>query len=339
MTLSFIVIAYNEEETISELFSELKAQDYPHEKMEIILVDSGSQDKTRELMQRFSKEKNGFSRVVVKENPEKTLPCGWNVALKESKGEVLLRVDAHASIPKDFVSKNIRCQQSGEKVCGGYRPNIIDEETPWKKTLLMAETSMFGSSAASYRRNGEKRYVSSVFHGAYRREVFDKVGGYNERLTRTEDNEMHYRIRQAGYRICFDPEIISYEHTRNSLKKMLRQKYLNGLWIGLTAGVCPKCLSLFHFVPFAFVLAIAFTTVLALCKLPLLSLLMWAAYWLLAAVMAVAAVVQSKSFHPTYLLLPLLFFLLHLFYGAGTLVGIVKLPFWKRKNQEKESRS
>ena len=110
MTLSFIVIAYNEEETISKLFSELKAQDYPHEKMEIILVDSGSQDKTRELMQRFSKEKNGFSRVVVKENPEKTLPCGWNVALKAVSYTHLDKTAAADSPPSSGFPL---CSQSG----------------------------------------------------------------------------------------------------------------------------------------------------------------------------------------------------------------------------------
>ena len=331
MTVSFIVIAYNEETTIKQLFDDIKLQNYPHEQMEVILVDSKSSDRTYERMQNFAAEDNGFSRVVVLENPKKTLPCGWNVAIAASKGDILLRVDAHASIPKDFVYKNVLCLQGGEKVCGGYRPNIIDGATPWKTTLLMAETSMFGSSAASYRRDGKKRYVDSIFHGAYRREVFDAVGPYNERLTRTEDNEMHYRIRKAGFHICFDPQIISYEHTRSSLSKMLRQKYLNGMWIGLTAGVCPKCLSMFHFVPFAFVLAILLTTILACFHISILAIILWCLYWLTAVFMAVLAIIQSKTFHPTYLLLPFLFFLLHLSYGVGTLTGIIKLPFWKRQ--------
>ena len=197
-----------------------------------------------------------FRRVVVLDNPKKTLPSGWNVALREYKGDAIIKVDAHAVIPEDFVSKNVRVLETGEYICGGQRPNIIDKPTPFKETLLLAESSMFGSSIASYRNNPGKTYVKSLFHAAYRREVFEKVGFFNEELVRTEDNEIHYRMRKAGYKLCFDPDIISYQYTRSSLKAMLKQKYANGYWIGKTSKVCPKCLSIYHFVPFAFVSAI-----------------------------------------------------------------------------------
>ena len=124
----------------------------------------------------------------------------------------MIRVDAHASIPREFVRKNVEILETGEMVSGGPRPNIIDESTPWKETLLLAEQSMFGSSMASYRRSQKKQYVKSLFHGAYRREVLEKVGGFDEQLGRTEDNEFHYRIRKAGYKICYSPGIISYQH-------------------------------------------------------------------------------------------------------------------------------
>ena len=135
-------------------------------------------------------------------------------------------------------------------VVGGVRPNIVDEETQWKDTLLLAESSMFGSSIAPYRNGGngtgEKIYMKSLFHAAYRREVFDKIGHYNESLARTEDNEIHYRMRKAGFKLRFCPDIISYQHTRSSLPKMLKQKYANGYWIGKTSKVCPGCLSIYQ---------------------------------------------------------------------------------------------
>ncbi len=84
---------------------------------------------------------------------------------------------------------------------------------------------------------------------------------FNENLARTEDNEIHYRMREAGFKLCFDPDIISYQHIRSSLPKMLKQKYSNGLWIGKTAKICPQCLSLYHFVPFAFVSAIIMSVI------------------------------------------------------------------------------
>lgn len=88
--------------------------------------------------------------------------------------------------------------------------------------------------------------MKSLFHAAYRREVFEEIGHYNESLARTEDNEIHYRMRKAGFKLRFCPDIISYQHTRSSLPKMLKQKYGNGYWIGKTSKVCPGCLSIYH---------------------------------------------------------------------------------------------
>ena len=186
---------------------------------------------------------------------------------------------------------------------------------------------MFGSSIASYRRSDKKMYTSSLFCGMYRREVFDKVGLYNEHLARTEDNDINYRIREAGFKLCYSPDIIYYQHARNTLKKMLRQKYLNGYWIGLTMGVNPKCFSVFHFVPFLFVMGIIFTTLLALFGMPLLSYLMWGLYVLFLIAMSALEMVKAPSF--AKLSLPFLFLALHVSYGAGTL--IIKMPFCCRK--------
>lgn len=333
MTISLCVIAYNEEDTLEHLFMEICNQDYAHDKMEIVLIDSSSTDGTKALMKLFEQEhRDEFYSIQVLDNPQKILPCGWNVALSHFSCDIILRVDAHASIGVDFVSKNVEDLKLGEDVVGGYRPNIIQGETPGKKLLLLAESSMFGSSIASYRRNPGKSYVDSVFHGAYRRTVFETVGGYNEYLARTEDNEMHYRMRKAGYKLCFDPDIISYQHTRPSLKGMLKQKYANGYWIGLTSGVCPGCLSFFHFVPFCFVLGIVVTTILALCHIPWLAILMWGLYGILAVVMAIASVIPERK-HIIQLTLPFLFFLLHISYGIGTTWGLLKMPWWRRTHK------
>lgn len=329
MKISIAVVAYNEAETLPKLLKDITEQDYPHEKLEVLLIDSQSSDGTLACMEAFSREDYGFSRVAVFENTGKTLPHGCNIALDNYTGDAIVRIDAHASVPPDFISKNAALLESGEMVCGGARPNIIDGTTPWKETLLAAEASMFGSSIASYRSGKEKRYVSSVFHGMYRREVYDTVGPYDVRLARTEDNDMSWRIQQAGYRICYDPEIVSYEHTRSSLKKMLRQKYLNGYWIGRTLYINPRCFSLFHFVPGCFVLGILMTAVLALLGFPQLAVLMWAMYGILVLSMTVLEFCKKPGL--CRLLLPAVFFLLHASYGLGTLWGILRGLFEKMK--------
>ena len=337
MTVSLCIIAYNEEKVITNLLTQVKAQAYPHNKTEIVLVDSNSGDNTKKYFLDFADEnKNEYMSIKVLDNKKQSQASGWNTAIKNACGDIIIRVDAHAEIPSDFIIKNAELIKSGEYVCGGSRPNIVDEPTNFKNMLFLAESSMFGSSIAGYRRKTEeKKYVNSVFHGAYRREVFEEVGGFNENLGRTEDNELHYRIRQAGYKICQSNDIISYQHIRGTLGSMLKQKYGNGKWVGLTLGVCPKCLSIFHFVPFCFVAALIILIIFSIIgviinmwnlSLPLIALILM--YTMADILMTVMAIIPSEK-HTVQLLLPLVFFLLHFSYGIGTVVGIISLPFWK----------
>ena len=326
-TVSLCVVALNEGKFLPNLLGDLLAQTYPHHKTEIILVDSGSTDATKDIMQTFAREHaQEYIGIRVEDNPGRIQASGWNVAIRASTGDVIVRIDAHTHIPPEFTQRNMQNLRDGEFVSGGRRPCVGEGKTAWSKMLLSAENSMFGSSVSVSRRGTQKQYVKSVFHGAYRREVFEKAGLFNEHLLRTEDNEMHYRIRKAGYRICFDPEIVSYQYARSSLGKMLRQKYGNGYWIGLTLGVCPGCISVFHLVPFVFLLGILGTGVMAMLGWPQLAALMWAMYACAIVVFTVQDVLQT-GFSLTKLLMPLIFLGLHISYGVGTLVGLVKMPF------------
>ena len=212
--------------------------------------------------------------------------------------------------------------EQGENVVGGKRPCLVESDSKWAKMLLSTENALFGSSINSSRRSETKTYINTMFHASYRREVFEKVGHFNEKLIRTEDNEMHYRIREAGYKLLYDPEIISYQYARSSLKRMIKQKFGNGYWIGQTVKVCPRCLSLYHFVPLAFVLAIIVTSVIAVFGFPWLSLIMWGLYGLFAFVSMIIAMIND-GFSFAMLLMPAIFLVLHVSYGIGTLCGLL----------------
>ena len=330
MTVSLCVVAYNEEAYLPRLLDDFRNQTYPHELTEIVLIDSSSTDKTRQIMQEFGRENTSFFNVQVLDNPQKVQAAGWNIAIEKAKGDVIIRIDAHTHIPPEFTLKNMELQEMGEYVTGGVRPCLIDNPTTWKETLLEVENSMFGSSVSKGRKNNKASYVKSMFHAAYRREVFEKAGGFNPNLLRTEDNEMHYRIRKAGYKLYCDPNIVSYQYARSDFKRMVKQKYGNGYWIGLTLGVCPWCISVFHLVPFAFVLGIALTTVLAFLGIWQLMALMWAAYGLFVLTGTVCAILNKKANRFT-ILMPFLFLIMHVSYGIGTLVGLLKMPFCRNK--------
>ncbi len=330
MTVSLCVVAYNEEQFLPNLLTDLQNQTYPHNLTEIVLIDGKSSDNTKNIMLEFAQKSTSFYSIQVLDNPQRVQAAGWNVAIANAKSDVIIRIDAHTHIPSEFTSKNMALQEKGEYVTGGVRPCLIDNPTPWKETLLEVENSMFGSSISKGRKSTKASYVKSMFHAAYRREVFEKAGTFNPKLLRTEDNEMHYRVREAGYKLYCDPDIVSYQYARSDFKKMVKQKYGNGYWIGLTLGVCPGCISIFHLVPFAFVLGIVFSTVLALLSLWHLAVAMWGAYALFVIIGTICTIINKKANRWTFLM-PVLFLIMHISYGVGTLVGIVKMPFTKNK--------
>ena len=327
-TVSVAIVAYNEESCIGQVLEDVRAQDFPLDCVELLLIDSGSTDGTKDVMRRFEQENaradRPFSRVVVLDNPGKILPAGCNVMLGNFHGDALVRIDAHARIPSDFLSRCVEVLDEGESVCGGPRPTLAHPSTPWSETLLLAEESAFGSSIADYRKGSGNRYVSSAFHAMFRREVIEAVGLYDERLARTEDNDYFHRVREAGYRVRFDERIRSSQIARNTLKRMMRQKYANGFWIGRTLHISPRCISVFHLVPFVFVLALLASLIAGFTWswLPMLAFI--SLYLVVDLIVSVVAIASSHKRHFAMVALPALFFAVHFSYGTGTLLGVLR---------------
>lgn len=331
--VSLGVIALNEEDNIGLLLNSIAAQDYDHSLIEIILVDSGSVDSTKSKMSEFKERRKDFS-VKVLDNPRKIQASGWNVAICAASGDVFIRADAHSVLPNDFVRNNVECIESGEYVCGGQTVKIAKEDNFKQRLLLMAENSMFGSGAAKYRRGAEDRYVKTIAQGCYRMEVFEKVGLFNEKLRRSEDNELHYRIRKAGYRIFMSSKIKSEYLSRSSLKGMLKQKYGNGKWVGITTKISPSIFSPYHYVPLAFAIAAficfgmfiasLFPAVTDWLGLPFL--IGCAAYLIVDILLTLISCHKCGTAKAIFLLL-IIFPLLHFAYGIGTIAGLLQAPF------------
>lgn len=328
-SISIIIVARNEEENLVDVLNDVSLQDYPHNLIDVILIDSISEDKTKKIMLDY-KKKSDFNRVLVLNNPGKILSKGWNLGIESSSTDLVVRIDAHASIPSNFITENVKVIINGERASGGARPNILspNDKSKWQETLLLSESSLFGSSIAPYRNSKEKKYVNSIFHGVYDKKIFEEVGLLNPRLGRTEDNEIHYRMREAGIKLAYNPTIISYQFVRSSLKKMIRQKFANGYWIGLTLAVCPKCFSLFHFVPFVFILSLIFAFLIIPFTTFFISALLLV-YSFLIILITFTTLLKNK-FNLFNLLIPIILFGLHISYGLGTLIGIISIPF-KRK--------
>jgi len=331
--VSFIVVARNADKYLPDLFSDILAQDYPKDNLELLLVDSCSQDKSKEIMEEFAADHPNLM-VKVLNNQGKILASGWNVALAEARGDIILRVDAHSRIPDDFLSSNVRRILAGEQIVGGP----VISKSPrglWGNLLSLAEKSKFGGGVAAFRNLGPSRYIDTLAYAAYHRKVFEAVGGYDERLVRSEDNEIHYRMKQAGFKFFFDPAIRSFHIPRSSLGGLLKQKYGNGLWIGLTMGIQPRCFVMRHFTPAIFVGAaiLAFILGVGWSFWPPLVLL-GTLYGLAAFVFTVVAMTQAPSkVKPFCIFLPAIFLLMHLTYGVGTLIGLMRAPYFRWRNR------
>ena len=336
MKVSIIITARNEEKYLPMLFEDILNQTFPLQNIEVVLMDSNSTDNTRLVMEEFKKN-NEILSVQIVTNERQIQAAGFNEGVKHATGDVVLKIDAHSRIPADFVQKNVDEILAGAYVCGGNRPTVVDSADDFSKTLHIVEESALGSSIANYRKSDVKRKVNSIFHGMYRKEVFDKVGLADERLLRTEDNEFHYRVRKAGYDIIFNPEIESYQYIRPTFTKMIQQKFANGYWIGLTSHVCRDCLSLFHFGPGVFV-----ATLLVLMMLTLVSFvpLLTVVFLYLLAVLGLSIFEISKQkFNPTLLLIPFIMIAIHFAYGVGTIKGWIFGFEFKKKYFGEEEKS
>ncbi|WP_288767144.1 glycosyltransferase family 2 protein [uncultured Varibaculum sp.] len=328
--ISVGIVALNEEDYLPDMLSCIKAQDYPHHLIQVVLVDSGSEDATPRIMKDFATRATDFESATILPNPGKTAPRGWNVFLNAASGEIMVRLDAHARIPNNFLSQIVAVLAEGEAVAGGPRPTITPKNaTAWQQVLHTVEESMFGASIAKYRGNSKSdsnapQYVKSVFHPGYRRSVIDAVGPFNEKLTRTEDNDYSYRIRKAGYKIRFDSRIYSEQIIRPSLLAMIRQKYNNGYWIGRTLFIQPGCIEVYHLVPGAFVFAIAAGIALRLRGIKLPLRLLAASYGTADLVLSAASLPKVNPPTSKAASLPLIFPALHIAYGIGTWKGILE---------------
>lgn len=339
MLISVCMVAYNEEKTVHEILADITAQTHPHSSTELIFVDNNSKDATLALLEQFRAEHiSEYHDIIVLHNDTSVLSSGLNAGIRAFTGEAFVRIDAHASIAPDFLEETVACLEgthgdTPEYACGGSRPTYAVDNTARARMLLSAEQSRFGASVAGYRNERGRGYVDSIFHAAYKREVIEKVGFFNEELWRTEDNEYNRRVQEAGYRICYEPRIRSRQQIRPTLGKMLKQKNANGYWVGYTLGCCPSCISLFHLVPMCFLLASIACIALSFLGLGIVGAVMWGLYGLCDIAFTVKAIIDSEKPGAYHLLLPLIFPLMHIVYGAGTIGGIFKVLFCRKKKE------
>lgn len=228
--VSVIIPCYNEQATIMDLLKTLYAQDYPSEKMEVIIADGMSTDNTRDIIREFKEKHPDFSVRVI-DNPQRIIPAGLNRALEEAQGEYIVRLDAHSSPAPDYISRSVQGVKEGKgDNIGGLLDIEPGAETWIAKSIAVAAGHPLGVGDARYRIGSIAREVDTVAYGTYQSSLVDEIGPYDESLLTNEDYEFNVRLRQAGRTVWLDPAIRTTYVARPSLPELGRQYWRYGYW-------------------------------------------------------------------------------------------------------------
>jgi len=249
--VSVVLPVRNEGRHIDTCIERLLEQDYPLDRMEIVVVDGDSNDDTRERLAALQ-ARHPDARLRVLENPDRIVPHALNIAIRAAAGEVIVRMDGHSVPDRDYVRLCVRAlAETGAANVGGVVEPV--GTTPFGRAVALATQHRLGVGDAKYRTGGAPGFVDTVQFGAFRRDVFDKVGLFDESMVRNQDYELNVRIRNTGERIYLDPAIRFTYTPRGTPKALWRQYFQYGWWRVETVRRHPRSIRLRQLVPPAFV--------------------------------------------------------------------------------------
>jgi len=309
----------NEARYIEQCLTSLLNQDYPPGSYEILVVDGLSDDGSREIVFRLAKE----HPIRLLTNPDRTTPAGLNIGVQAARGEIVILLGAHATAAPDFIQQSVRYLQQTDSACVGG-PIRTRGETWMARAISLALSSPFGVGNAFFRYAQRELFVDTVAFGAYRREVFDHIGLFDETLTYAEDDDFNYRLRRQGGKILLTPAIRTTYYARTSLPQLWRQYVNYGVGKARAFQKHGRVASWRHLVPASFVLALVGSVLLAALVPKLVWVLVFTVGSYLLASLLFSVWIAARHGWAYLPLLPVVFLVLHLGYGIGFIWGLVK---------------
>lgn len=321
--VAIIIPTLNEEHFITRCLESVLGQTYPTEKTDIMVVDGNSTDNTCAIVRALGKN---HPNIRLLSNPKRYQSIAFNIGVAASDAQYIIRMDAHATYDQQYVEHCVDLLANHPEY--GNVGGVWDIR-PQNSSLIARANALlnqlkFGIGGAAFRMGATAQAVDTVPFGAFHRRVVEQVGGMREDLARGEDNEYNTRIRKAGYTVWLDPAIRSTYYARATWSSSCKQMYSNGVSIGNLAHIDRQAIGLRHLVPLAFVVALIASLVTA-CVTHygwyLTGIIMGA--YTLAALIADINACRKHGWEYVFIL-PLLFFSIHVSYGIGTLIGLVK---------------
>lgn len=322
--VSVIIPCRNEEGTIRLLLDALLKQSFPREAMEVIIADGMSTDRTRDVIADFQASHPDL-RLRVTDNPKRNIPAAVNAGIRSAEGELLLRLDAHSMPHEEYIERCYAALMQGTAdVVGGVWDIQAQEETWIARAIAAAAAHPLAVGDAQYRHGKQAGFVDTVPFGAFKRELVQRVGLYDESLLTNEDYEFNTRVRQSGGKIWLDPQIRCVYFSRRNLKELASQYWRYGFWKAQMLKRYPGSLRLRQALPPLFVLGMALLLVLGLFWLPGLYVFLGAAVLYLAVLIG-AGIQLAAHKKDTALTVgfPLAAATMHFCWGAGLLAGLI----------------
>jgi glycosyltransferase involved in cell wall biosynthesis len=331
--VSIVCPVYNEEKYIRDCIDSILCQDYPKEGMEVIFVDGNSTDNTVKIIEEYT---NNCPFIRVIRNPARIAPVAMNLGIKESRGEIIVRLDAHATYAPNYVSVlvNKLIELNADNVGSPCKTDVLNKNP---KTLAIREvlSNRVGVGNSIFRIGINKvKEVDTVPFGCWRKDIFGKIGFFDVRLNRNQDFELNKRIKKNGGKIYIIPDTYCIYYARETFKKIAKNAYDNGKWNILTIFYTKDMasLSLRHYIPVVFLFSL-FVPLLFMKIFFMaihISIFSLCAYLLLIIVTSISLTIKKKI---KFIYLFFTFFILHISNGFGAIAGIITSLFLiARKN-------
>lgn len=325
-TVSVVIPMRNEAAQIAGCLESALVNALPEGTIEFLVIDGASTDSSREIVETFAQRD---SRVRLLLNPDRLQAAAFNIGIREARGKYVVRMDAHSRYAPDYVAESVRLlEQMGAGNVGGVQSASGANFTG--RAIAAAVSSPFAAGDAKYRNATEPAWVDTVYLGAWRTDILRELGGMRTDLAVNEDYEMNVRLRQLGHGVYLSPSIKSTYFVRASLPKLGRQYARYGFWKVRTLIDHPGSLRWRQLVAPAFVLSIILTPFVVATLGPV-GWLPLAAYGI--ANVAASVTVASRASWRLLPLLPVVFLLVHLSWGAGFLAGLTWWPLGARRNE------
>ncbi|MBI5218486.1 MAG: glycosyltransferase family 2 protein [Bacteroidia bacterium] len=328
--VSVIIPFRNEEKYIAGCIESLMNNGYPKEKLELLLIDGLSTDKSAGIIKSYT-EKYSFIKYII--NQKRVFPAAVNIGYNNSKGDIIMIVGAHAMYNTGYISKNVQnVYLYNADNTGGILNTIAMNESFTGKIISMVLSSSFGVGNATFRTGSDKiTETDTVFGGCYKRSVFEKIGLFNENLVSTSDMDFNTRLKKKGGRIILDPSVQAMYYTRSTFARFIKNNFRNGFWAVYPLRYTKYIpVRLRHLVPLIFVSALTGCFALSFLSVTFFYLFLGILGIYLATSLFFSFKHISKGIHFS-LFIPLFFFMLHFAYGIGSVCALfvvaVTYPF------------